>query len=436
MSASLPVSTGGNPCSSRECKFCLLDVKIRYAWDCRPRGIKGLLVCLVNGPVAKPIVYIHRYRALASAIGVICSLLFQIGVGARAALAVESWQSVKLKAERYAVERKYRLAADTYEQGLQLVPANRENDRVDMQLALAGAYNNLIEIDKAVAVLQLAGDSIKALKTQNKLDPQVVVSLKTLLDASDKGYPATVPYEQRTKAKMRISESINAICADVYPQANTTRRKLEYARTFISNGDLPGCERQLQSLHKSVSLHDPMRKQIEWALASVQQRNSKPQLLEALTKRSRLEKSEVMVLAEVAGSQMWAANYDLAKQNLNKALDLLKRKPNRDESEVVIAVYVDIYKDTADNKGAEPWLRKRLALFTPKDGAKYIQYSRELAHNLRRQHKFQDADAVMPKKKKSRAGALHEWEWFLTDKEKADVEKAESSEKGRNIFDH
>ncbi len=371
-----------------------------------------------------PIGYGQKTWAFAFAI---CLLVSEAAFSAPIAIGAVSWQSVKLQSERYAVEKKFRLAADSYEKAIQMVPSNQENDRVDMQIALATAYNSLLEIDKAVAILKVASDSIKRLKAQNNLDPQILVSLKTLIEVSDRGFPSTVPYEQRTKAKMRISECINAICADVYPQANTTARKLDFARSFIANGDLPGAEKQLQLLKKTVASHDPVLWKIDWGLAAVQQCLNKPQLLNALTKRERLKHSEARVLGEVASAQLWAANYEVGKHNLNKALELLKRKPNRDDSEFVLTAYIDIYRDMGDEKGAEPWLRRRLALFSPKDGAKYHLYSRALAHSLRRQHRFQEADAVLPKRKKNRPGARTEWEWVLTDKEKADLEQADTA---------
>ncbi len=363
-------------------------------------------------------------------------LVGEIGFSPPLAIGAGSWQSVKLEGDRYAVEKKFRLAADTYERAILMLPPNSENDRVDMQIALATTYNNLLEIDKAVSVLKIAGDSIKKLKAQNNLDPQVLVSLKSLIEVSDRGFPSTVPYEKGTKAKMRIAESINAICADIYPQANTTKRKLEFARSFLANGDIPGAERQLLALEKSVARHDPMRGQVEWALGAVQQYMAKPQLINALAKREQKKRSEAWVLGEIASAQMWAANYEVGKQTLNKALSLLKRKPNRDDSEFVLTVYVDIFKDMGDEKGAEPWLRRRLALFSPDDGIKYYQYSRALAHCLRRQHRFEDADAVMPKKKKNRSGAKTEWEWFLTEKEKADLEQADAARLGKHSAEH
>jgi tetratricopeptide (TPR) repeat protein len=352
---------------------------------------------------------------------------------ADAALAIESWQSLKQRAEDFAIEQKFRQATDTFEQALKIVPADRENERVDIQLAAATSYNNMLEVDKAIVLLKDAGETIKRLKAQKKLDPQVLVSLKTLIDANERGYSSRVPYAQRAKLKMRMSEALTRICADVYPQANTTARKFGHARSYVANSDYLGAKKQLELILSTTRPSDPLYRQIKWSHAAVEHKLSKPQVLKTMMQTEMKEHSEQFVLIEVAMAQLWAADYDAAVQCLNKALDILKKKPDKGLTEFAYTVYIDIYKDKGDDKGAEPWLRKRLALVTPKDRTKYFQYSRALSHNLRKQRRYEEADAVMPERNKSRPGALTEWEWFLTDKEKADVKQADAAGMGRNI---
>lgn len=347
--------------------------------------------------------------------------------------AVESWQSLKHDGEELAMQRKFRESTEAFEQALKLVPDTRENERVDMQLAAAMSYNSILEVDKAIAHLRDAAERIRKLKAQNKLDPQVLVSLKTLIDSNERGYSSSVPYSRRVKYKMRMTEALDVICAEVYPQANTTARKFSYARSFVANSDYPGAEKQLETLLKTTRPSDPLYGQIRWAHAAVERKLSKPQLLASMMQSEKKTKSEAFVLSEAAYGQFWAGDYDAAKQNLNKALEALKKKPDRNLSEFVYSIYVDIYKDCEDEKATELWMRKRLALFSPKDGEKYYQYSRSLAHNLRRQKRFEEADNIMPQRKRRRAGAKTEWEWFLTDKEKADVEKADAANTGKSL---
>lgn len=347
----------------------------------------------------------------------------------------ETWQSIKSDADMLSTKGNFRAAAGGYERALALCPQARENDRVDMQLALATAYNHLMEIDKAVSVLKDANIVLKQLKKKNTLDPQVLVNLQTLIETCDKGYDPATSYEKRTRYKARMTEAVNNICADVYPRGLTTKRKLAYARSFIANGDLPGCLKSLEELYGSIkksNSSDPLLSQCEWGLAAVQQRLGKPQLMATLANREMKLHSQARVLGEVANANLWAANYDEGKRNLDKALLLLKRKPNRDDSELILNVYIDICQDVADYKAEEIWQRKRLALFAPGE-PKYQVYQRGLAHNLRRQKRFADADKVRPKTGHHRNGALTEWDWFLTDKEKEDVARADAQGRGRKI---
>lgn len=335
----------------------------------------------------------------------------------------------------FSYKRNFRAAANGFERALALCPPARQNDRVDIQLALATVYNNLQEIDKAIGVLNDAGATLKQLKAKDSLDPQVLVSLKTLIETCDKGYDTKIPYDQRIKFKMRMTDAVNKICADVYPRGLSSKRKLEFARTFVANGDLPGCLRNLHEIHaamKKSDAKDPLFSQCEWAMAAVQQRMGKPQMMETLANRQRKNCSEAHVLSEIANANLWAADYETGKQNLDKALGLLKRKPNREDGELVLSVYIDICRELGDYKTAERWQRKRLALFSP-DEPKYKIYQRGLAHNLRHQNRFADADKLSPRKGHHRSGALTEWEWFLTDKEKEDLARADAQGRGRNF---
>ncbi len=348
--------------------------------------------------------------------------------------AEDAWITLKRQADVLSTQRNFGSAAAYYEKALQALPPDHENDRADMQLSLATAYNGTLEIDRAVALLKSTHQIIRQLKAERTLDPQVLVSLRTLIDETDRGYRKSYTYAQRTTAKMRMTECINAICTDVYPQGNTAQRKLDYARSFIANEDLPGAEKQLQSLLKNPPTGDTNHSLYEWCLAAVQLRMSKPQLIEDLVKKDRKTQREPAILGRIANAQVWAGDYETARKNLNKALELLKHKPNRDDSELILSVQIDACLQTLDEKGAEYWMRKRLALFCEKDVEKYLRYKNSLAHCLRRQKRFEEADAVLPKrKKKGRSGALTEWEWFLTDKEKADVEKADAKELKRNL---
>ena len=347
----------------------------------------------------------------------------------------ETWQSIRSDADTLSAKGNFRAAAGGYERALALCPQARENDRVDMQLALATAYNNLREVDKAEVILRDANIVLKKLKAKNTLDPQVLVSLQTLIEACDRGYDTGTSYEKRVRFKASMTEAVNKICADVYPRGLTTKRKLNYARSLIANGDLPGCLKNLQELNDSIkksNASDPLLFQCEWGLAAVQQRLGKPQLMATLANRERKVHSEAHVLCEMANANLWAANYDEGKRNLDKALLLLKRKPNRDDSELVLNIYIDICQDVADYKAEEIWQRKRLALFSP-DQPKYLSCQRGLAHNLRHQKRFADADKITPKGGHHRTGARTEWEWFLTDKEKEDVARADAQGRGRNF---
>lgn len=370
----------------------------------------------------RKLIFLQNSFALAAGFSI-----FAANLSTPEALGAESWQALKHRGEEYSMQRKFRQSADAFEQALKLLPANLENERIDMQFAAANSLNSILEIDKAIALLRDATEPIKKLKAQNKLDPQVLVSLKTLLDSNERGYSTKVPYNQRVKYKFAMTEALNDICADVYPQANTTSRKFGYARSFVANGDYPGANRQLELLLKTTRPSDPLYDRICWAHAAVERKLSKPGLLTDMIQKERKTRSEPFVLTEVANGQLWARDYQTAKQNLNKALAILRRRPDQALTEYIYSVYADLYKDCADDHGAEIWLRKRLAMFTPKDGEKYFKYSRALAHNLRRQKRYAEADNFMPQKKRSRAGANTEWEWFLTDKEKQDVAKAEAS---------
>lgn len=370
----------------------------------------------------RKLIFLQNSFALAAGFSI-----FAANLSMPEALASESWQALKHNGEEYSMQRKFRQSADAFEQALKLLPANLENERIDMQFAAANSLNSILEIDRAIALLRDASETIKKLKAQNKLDPQVLVSLKTLIDSNERGYSTTVPYNQRVKYKFAMTEALNDICADVYPQANTTSRKFGYARSFVANGDYPGAERQLEMLLKTTRPSDPLYGRICWAHAAVERKMSKPGPLADMIRKELKSRSEPFVLTEVANGQLWAEDYETAKQNLNRALEILRRKPDRALTEYIYSVYADLFKDCADDKGAEIWLRKRLAMCTPKDGEKYFKYSRALAHNLRHQKRFAEADNFMPQKKRSRAGANTEWEWFLTDKEKEDVAKAEAS---------
>ena len=163
----------------------------------------------------RKLIFLQNSFALAAGFSI-----FAANLSMPEALASESWQALKHNGEEYSMQRKFRQSADAFEQALKLLPANLENERIDMQFAAANSLNSILEIDRAIALLRDASETIKKLKAQNKLDPQVLVSLKTLIDSNERGYSTTVPYNQRVKYKFAMTEALNDICADVYPQAS------------------------------------------------------------------------------------------------------------------------------------------------------------------------------------------------------------------------
>lgn len=337
------------------------------------------------------------------------------------------WQKLRLEGERLTASRKYQAASIVYQQALSMLPPNSDNERADLQIILATVYNQSFQIDKAVKELKSVAVLLKKLRQQRDLDPQVLVSLKTLIETCDAGYVTTIPYEKRMSAGKQITEAVNAICTEVYPQAINTKRKLDTARVFIANGDPAAAEKQLLKFKNTVPKYDPYFDDFQWSLAAVQQKLKRPQYLNMLANNLRKSASEPFVLARIARAQWWAADYGEAKKTLNQALVILKHKPSISDSEMVLNVYIDVFKDNGDEKGAEPFLRKRLALFNSSDGTKYLKYKHSLANCLRRQGKIAEADAIFPKKNRDRSGGYPEWEWFLTDKERADVAEAEAA---------
>jgi tetratricopeptide (TPR) repeat protein len=340
-------------------------------------------------------------------------------------LASEKWEMIRMQAQQFDYHRKFSEAAAQYERALSLLPATQENARAQMECALAVDLKEMVRPDESVIHGQKAVSIGKRLRAEHKLEPDLIVSLSTLLESCDGGgCGLDVPYSVRFQAALKFQKLGISICEFAFPNQNTIKRQTDLARIYVGLSDQASAETQL--LHV-LKLDNPKSKTYfvnQLRLAAVQQRLNKPQLLGQLTRDLEKSLPEPLILNQIAQAEYWAANYDAARKNLDVALSILEKHPDRKQQGMVLETYAATYLDCADGKRAEPYLRKRFALLSPTDDKHEYDYVKhELVECLRLQNRNAEADAMIGAERGSSEVGKREYMWMLTDEERAELRK-------------
>ncbi len=345
---------------------------------------------------------------------------------------IELWKERRNLASSFESKHNYLKAAETYQAALKLVPGSEENAKAKIEAAIALNLITAEKYDDAFSYGEAAARASRVLKMQNRLDPDVLLSLQYLLEACDAvRIPLSVPYKRRhtlnqkfTKLTLLMRQAINPDDPSIY------NRRIGYARTFVALQNDDQAEKELSQILGELSSKSKLRRQVQLAIAGLQAKHGRKSKFEIDFLRTHKPESEA--LRKVADGKLWAGDYAGARALLDQAMTRLsgtKAEKLHQEVDINLA-YASLKIDNADWKGAEPFIRHSVALLSkdPKDTEKLNGVKFQLATCLKEQKRFKEAEALQPPKP-DRNKYVERYNFILTDEEKAELAKVQNKKK-------
>ncbi len=346
---------------------------------------------------------------------------------------IERWKEKKNSASSFEVRHEYQRAADVYQEALKILPANEENAKAKIQSAIALNLIPLKQYDKAFKFGEDAAVIANALKLQNRLDPDVLLNLQFLLEASDalsEGFTGT--FENRLTLLRKISRMRAQIRKALnHKEHDIAKERIAYARTFVALHDDKQAEKEMTQILGELSPRTNIYRTVQLAIAGLQEKRGLTSKL--ASDYLRTHKPETEAMRRVADGKFWAADYAGAQTLLNQALSKLSGTKHEKLQEEVRVHYqlANIKLDSADYKGAEQYYRRNIAI-TSKDPESVVELNAakfQLANCLKKQNRLKEA-AALQEPRTDRKKYLERYNFILTDKEKADLAKEREKRDG------
>jgi hypothetical protein len=343
--------------------------------------------------------------------------------------AIELWKEKKNSASSFELKHDYQRAADLYQAALKLLPANEENAKAKIESAIALDLIALKQYDKAFSFGEDAAHIARTLRTQHRLDPDVLLSMQYLFEACESASAElSGPYERRhtleqqfTKLKLILSKALNPNDPKIIDQ------QIAYARTFVALRNDARAEKEMSQILNELSPKSKRYKDVQLAIAGLQEKHGHTSKFASEYLRRHNSKTEAM--RAVADGKFWAGDYAGARAMLKLAMGTLSgTRAEKIFNEVRInQLYASMCIDHADWKGAEPYYRRNVALSAKDpltkpamDSAKF-----QLANCLTQQNRLKEAAVLQPRNKRD-LRYMERYNFILTDEEKAALAKQQA----------
>ncbi len=331
--------------------------------------------------------------------------------------AADSWQQFKKLGQVADVGAEYAKAADYYARALKLVPPQDASQEADVEALLATDYVHQMKFVQSAPLAKHLLEAVPRLKAANRLDPEVLVSVKYLSEAYRSASSAHLPMDQRRKLFNQFEEISIALADVVAPNDDDIyARRLDRARGYIYFGEPEGADKALAlsiaKMKPTSRFYDPTR----LAEAAVQWSLHKPQLLEKLTTELSKKYTAVELLRLIAEAHFWAANYPECEKVLGKAMTVLAaKKPPDVKAELEIQrLYLSCYDDRNLWSKSEVHSRRIVELTASTKGKKSDDYNKavsKLVFYLKKDNKLAEAKLLEGK-------VPNNFDWLIDDVKK------------------
>lgn len=317
-------------------------------------------------------------------------------------------------------------AVALYQEALKLISQNDLNTKAKLEASLASNLLAVGQYDRAVDMGIDAAKIAKELKSANKLDPDVLLSLNYLQENCGR-YRETKEYKARTH---ELDNKVMALSLMLRQAVNPRdpfifHDHLTYARTFISLHRDPEAEKELLKLKQWVKPNTRNQTTVLLCLDAMRMKRGQPGKFEAeyLAKT----KPESAALRKVAECKFWAGDHKGSIACLEKAKLKIRGTASEklEETVDINRQFASIKMDFTDWKGAEVYLRQSVALLS-KDPQNYKQLQTArglLAHCLKQQNRVAEADALLRESKRKQPNGKYRYDFIFTDEERTALEK-------------
>jgi hypothetical protein len=331
--------------------------------------------------------------------------------------AAESWQRLKKSGQVADVGAEYIKAADYYAQALKLIPAQEESQIADVEALLGTDYVHMFKFALAEPYAQHIMEVVPKLKASNKLDPEVLVSVKFFAAAYHGATGGNLPMDQR-KRNFNVFEPKSLALGDLVAPNDEERyaRRYDRSRGYIYYNQPGNADKALGDMLMYIKPSSEYYVPTQLAQAAVEWSLHKPQLLEKLKHDYAKKFGEVDLLKQVAKAHLWAANYDEVDKTLDKGLAILaKKKPPDIEMELELRrVYLNSLTDRNLWSKSELHARRIVELIEHSKGKKSDDYDKavtKLVFILNKNNKPAEAKAF-------KAKIPNNFDWLLDDVKK------------------
>lgn len=250
----------------------------------------------------------------------------------------DSWQALKKSGEVADVGGDDNKAIGLYAQALKLIPAQDVSSTLDVEARMATDYVHQYKFNIAAPLTKHIQTELPKLKATGKYDPEVLVSVKFLSEAYRSSFDGRLEMDKR-RANFDKYESTSLDLGDLVApnKQEIEHRRYDRARNYIYFREPENAEKVLTKLLASMTPQSQTYPRVQCALAVVQEKLKRPQMLQKVQVELTKKYGEVGALAKIAAAQLWAANYDALDQTGEKALAIAStKKPPPVEAEIEV----------------------------------------------------------------------------------------------------
>jgi hypothetical protein len=344
-----------------------------------------------------------------------------------AAFAQSDWHQLLDEAENLDLRHEYRLAIAEYKRALAAIPSSQENARAKAEASLSLALLVTRQYDAACEYGKMAALSAQRLQAKKKLEPEVLFSLKSVFEACEQIAGEGLPVGSPLSAVRAVDALSQAVAPIFRKPGHTTAERIAKAQRMAGEKKYQQAERDLAGILQKDHPPEELSAQINMYIAVLEAKQGRKAAYDRLIRQYKNKYSEAAALRYSAEANLWLWDLAAAKTLVDEARARLTPGEWLEESKINENTYA-ICASKSDWTGAERCLRNNLDMLSRhKDAVKETDRARVLlAQLLRRLNRAEEAARLM-----SARNAAKEFEFLLTDEERAAVAKERSKSKSR-----
>ena len=326
----------------------------------------------------------------------------------------EAWVRLKKSGQVADVGADYAKAANYYEQALKQITTKDESQILDLQALLATDYVHQSKFALAEPLTKHILSALPEVQKTKKFDPEVLVSVKFLSEAYRQTSKGSLPMELRRK-NFNQFEPVSLLLADlVAPNEQAIfEQRYDRARQYIYFGEPDQADLRLGQLLMKMPKTPGLPLTTALARAAIELSLHKPQMMEKLQLEYSKKFDEGTWLTYLGRAHLYAANYNEADKDLEKAVAVLAAKKPPDFKALIEAhrTLMSCYDDRNWFAKSEPHARKVVELVVYSKGAKSDEYTKAVGKLVFYLNNLKKTDEA----KKWKAKIPNNYDWLLDD---------------------